>query len=97
MIDLEAKHLATVRGILLRHAPGLPVYVFGSRAKGRAKRFSDLDLAVVTDQPMDGSALARLHEAFDDSDLPIMVDLVDWNRSTPEFRMLAGPLTPLDA
>lgn len=96
MIDLDPKHLATVRGILHSTAPGLQVYAFGSRARGRAKRFSDLDLALSSEQPIEWKTLARLREAFEESDLPISVDLVDWNQATPAFRDHAGPLIALD-
>ena len=96
MIDLDAGHLATVRGILQSAAPGLQAFAFGSRARGHAKRFSDLDLALSSTQPIEWRTLARLREAFEESDLPITVDLVDWNQTTPAFRDHAGPLIPLD-
>ena len=44
MIDLSPVHLATVRAVLLRSVPGVPVYALGSRATRRARKFSDLDL-----------------------------------------------------
>jgi len=46
-IDLKAGHLALVRAILCAHLPkGAKVWVFGSRATGKARRGSDLDLAI---------------------------------------------------
>ena len=48
MRDAEA---AIVRGILLRHLPGRArAFVFGSRAHGGARRYSDLDLALEWDR-----------------------------------------------
>ena len=93
MIDLSPAHLATVRAILLRDAPGVPTYVFGSRATGRARKFSDLDLALLPEQALDWRVLARLREAFEESDLPITVDVIDWSQASPEFRKRVGPLT----
>lgn len=95
MIDLDAKQLATVRGILQSEAPGIAAFAFGSRARGCAKRFSDLDLALASDQAIAWRTLARLREAFEESDLPITVDVVDWSQTTAAFRKHAGPLTPL--
>ena len=95
MIDLSPAHLATVRAILLRDAPGVPVYAFGSRATGRARKFSDLDLALLPNQALDWRVLARLREAFEESDLPITVDVIDWTQAGPEFRKRVGLLTEL--
>lgn len=87
-LDLSAAQMRIVREILARHAAGLTVWAFGSRARGHAKPYSDLDLAVITDQPM---ALARhtaLADAFEQSDLPWRVDVVDWATTDEPFRRL---------
>lgn len=47
MLDVEPRHLDEIRRILAARAPGLEVRAFGSRAKGKPKPYSDLDLAVV--------------------------------------------------
>lgn len=52
VLDIAPEHLRIVRSILARHAPGYPVWAFGSRARGEAKPYSDLDLAIITDQPL---------------------------------------------
>ena len=95
MIDLSPAHLATVRALLLNNAPGVPVYAFGSRVTGRARKFSDLDLALVPEQALDWRVLARLREAFEESDLPITVGVIDWTQAGPEFKKQVGPLTAL--
>ena len=46
MLDLTNSDLRIVHGILARSAPGVNVLVYGSRVKGSAKKFSDLDLAL---------------------------------------------------
>ena len=56
---------------------GVKVWVFGSRACGAAKRSSDLDLALEGPAKLDRKLLAALENAFEDSDLPYTVDLVD--------------------
>lgn len=67
-----------VREILRRHLPpGTRVFVFGSRAAGRVKPWSDLDLSIEANEPISFIALATLREAFDESDLRWKVDLVD--------------------
>jgi len=90
MIDLAPEHLALVRRILATRLPGLEVRVFGSRVTGRARRTSDLDLALMTQAPLDLLVLADLRDAFSESDLPMRVDLVDWSTTAPAFRRIIG-------
>jgi predicted nucleotidyltransferase len=78
--------LEIVREILRRHVPGREVWAFGSRAKGKARLFSDLDLAVLGDQPLALSIRADLAEDFSESDLPFKVDIVDWATTSERFR-----------
>ena len=86
MIDLSPNHLRTVRQILAEHVPACEVRAFGSRVTQSAKKYSDLDLAVVGVTALDRNTLARLKEAFEDSDLPILVDVLDWQEISPSFR-----------
>ncbi|MDE2766057.1 MAG: nucleotidyltransferase domain-containing protein, partial [Chloroflexota bacterium] len=46
-------------------------------------RYSDLDLAVVGEEPLPRPALSRLREAFEESNLPMRVDVLDW-RAIPD-------------
>ena len=79
-IDLPANHRRLVLDILRSHLPrSTQAWVFGSRATGRARRYSDLDLAIDAGRRLTLDETARLSEAFSDSDLPYRVDLVDWH------------------
>ncbi len=86
MIDVAPKHLEMVLALLSNYLPGCEVRVFGSRFSGAAKPYSDLDLAVVGQNRLDGRVLAELKEAFQESELPFRVDLLDWNAISDEFR-----------
>ena len=86
MIDLSPNHLKTVRKILAEQVPACEVRAFGSRATWSAKDYSDLDLAVVGVTALDRSTLARLKEAFEESDLSIQVDVLDWNGISQSFQ-----------
>lgn len=85
-LQLDDQSLAEVRKILDDLAPKLKVWAFGSRATGTAKRFSDLDLVLEGEEPVAYATIAKLKHAFSESDLPIKVDVVDWNALDPEFR-----------
>jgi type I restriction enzyme S subunit len=85
-IDVRPAHWEIVREILARHVPDREVWAFGSRAGGSPKPTSDLDLAVIGEQPLDMNVLTDLADAFSESDLPWRVDLLDWAITGEAFR-----------
>jgi predicted nucleotidyltransferase len=90
MIDLTKTQLAAVLNILMEYAPECEARVFGSRYKGTAAKYSDLDLALVGKTKLEFSLLAKVSDAFEESDLPFRVDLLDWNAITPEFQKIVA-------
>ncbi len=87
-IDISPHHWAIVRDILQRRVLGHDVWAFGSRAKWTAKPYSDLDLAVMTEQPMPLAVSAALVDDFSESDLPWRVDVLDWATTGESFRKI---------
>ena len=86
-IDLPADHRRLVLDILRAHLPRrTKTWVFGSRVAGRARRYSDLDLAIDAGRRLTVDEIAELAEAFSDSDLPYKVDLVDWHNIDDRWR-----------
>jgi uncharacterized protein len=97
-IDLPADHRRLVLNILRANLPeSAQAWVFGSRATGRARRYSALDLAIDAGRRLTLDEIARLSEAFSDSDLPYKVDLVDWHDVDDRWRQIIAtervPLT----
>ena len=88
-IDLPAEHRSQVLDIIRRRLPEARVWVYGSRAKGRARRYSDLDL-MLDDQgrPISAAVMGNLDEDFDESDLPIIVEPA---RPGADRRQVPGP------
>lgn len=85
-IDVTPAQWAIITTILSAHVPERAVWAFGSRSTGRAKPYSDLDLAIIDEVPLGLSRLAALAEAFSESDLPWKVDVVDWATTSEAFR-----------
>jgi type I restriction enzyme S subunit len=85
---LDVTELAIVRAILVRHVPDAVVWVFGSRATGQSKKYSDLDLCIKASHPLDLDVMSALAESFSESDLPWKVDLVDWYSISDVFRAI---------
>ncbi|WP_428490324.1 nucleotidyltransferase family protein [Rhodopila sp.] len=75
-IDIRPDLWRNVRDILTRHVCGHEVWAFGSRAMGKAKPYSDLDPAIITDTPLPLLISARLADDFppDDSRRAEVVD-----------------------
>jgi predicted nucleotidyltransferase len=60
--------------------------LFGSRARGDARRASDIDLALVGAQSFSPDELARARDALENSRIPFRVDLVDYSTASPTLR-----------
>lgn len=85
-LHLTADELSEVRAILKHCLPAdVTVRAFGSRAGGKPKPWSDLDLSLEASEPLSLSVLAALREAFSESALPWKVDLVDYRTASAEF------------
>jgi type I restriction enzyme S subunit len=82
-IDVELKDLKIVKSIFARHLPYKQVWAYGSRVKWTATHTSDLDCIVfgATD-----SEIADAKEAFDESDIPFEVQLLNWENIPEDFR-----------
>ncbi len=86
-LHLPERYLQMVLAILQAHLPDAEVWAYGSRVNGDYYEASDLDLVVR--QPEDLSFkqlnLGEVIEAFSESNLPIIVQLVDWARIPSDF------------
>jgi len=96
-IDLPPGHRQLVLDVLRANLPHpAKAWVFGSRATGRARRYSDLDLLIDAGRRLTFDETAKLADAFSDSDLPYRVDVVDWQTIDDRFRaLIAGERVPL--
>jgi predicted nucleotidyltransferase len=90
VIDISPGHLEIVKSILAEIVPDDKVYVFGSRAAsgGTLKKHSDLDLAIKGIGIVGKKIMRRLATAFEESDLPFRVDIVDLNATKENFRAI---------
>ena len=77
-IQLSDRHKAIVDAIFARQGERIgKIKVFGSRATGRARPASDLDLVVFPPAPP--KELGNLRIELEESDLPIFVDVIAWD------------------
>ncbi len=85
---LDDHCLPVVRKTLKGHLPRNTVWAFGSRAGGTPKPHSDLDLVNIEPPAVTQATLSLLKLAFEESDLPIRVDIVLFSELDPSFREL---------
>jgi uncharacterized protein len=88
MIDTIHPDIAIASRIVRAHLAGrnVDVRLFGSRARGDARTWSDIDLAVKSHTPLAVDVLPALREALDESSCLLNVDVVDWNDADPALR-----------
>lgn len=79
-LQLEPEQLTLIRDLVQSVVPGASVAVFGSRATGRARPFSDVDLLITRPATLTWQQRVDLHDAFEASTLPFRVDLVEAGR-----------------
>ena len=86
VIQLAPLHLQAIQSILARQVPQAQVFAFGSRVNGTPRKYSDIDLAIALPEPLGLRKLRQLKDAFEDSDLPICVDIVEWSLADADFK-----------
>ncbi|MCP9440453.1 MAG: nucleotidyltransferase domain-containing protein [Nitrospira sp.] len=86
LVERKAREVAST---LLVSEPRVKLFLFGSRATGRAGVRSDIDVGIDLGHPMVPEVLAAVRDAFDD--LPILqkVDVVDFSSVDEAFRAVA--------
>ena len=88
-LDLNPCHLALIDALLDRLVPGLEVWAYGSRVNGSSHAGSDLDLVLRNPQDLSSPStrLSELRAALTESNLPILVDVLDWALLPESFRL----------
>ena len=87
-MDVAVHDLAEVRRMVLEGLAGyaVSVYLFGSHARGTARRTSDIDVAILPFESIPPWVLSALRGALEESHVPYQVDLVDLSMADPAFR-----------
>jgi hypothetical protein len=80
--------LDLARAIIRTHLPAeaADLILFGSRARGDARHWSDVDVAISPRRPLPTGLLARTREALEESSLLLNVDLVNLEEASPALR-----------
>lgn len=84
---LPEQYYTQVCTLLQQYIPHARVLAYGSRVKGDCYEASDLDLvAQLSEQEKKQYVLGDLRDAFSESNLPIMVQILDWDAIPESFQ-----------
>ena len=86
IIYVQIEHIHMLAEILAKHLPDREVWAYGSRVNGRARKYSDLDLVIMGDEPLNEVTRFLLKEDLSESWLPFIVHVKDWHLIPPEFQ-----------
>lgn len=87
MIDLEQEYIDFIKQTVASCMKDFKLYIFGSRAKNRAKKYSDIDIAIDSKE-LTPKVKSKLEFLFENSLLPYEVDVIDLNNITENFKEL---------
>ncbi len=82
-LDLGEKYISFIKETIGSVLPDVEIFIYGSRTQGKAKKYSDVDIALNGDVPFDD--LLKIRGLFEDSTFPYKVDVVDLNSLKPDF------------
>ncbi len=87
-LNLVPEDLVRVQTLLTVYAPDAEVWAYGSRVNGLGHAASDLDLVLrnPSDLLQRQPHLEDIRAAFSESNLPFLVDVLDWARIPEAFR-----------
>ncbi len=86
---VDKHNLEIINNILHEHVPHCEVWAFGSRVHGHNfKKFSDLDIAVISENKIPASIISSLEEDFIESYLPFKVDVIDFATINDDFKKI---------
>lgn len=82
---LKPRYLDMLLEIFRNYCPNAEIWAYGSRINGEAHEASDLDLVVKSFNDSSKN-IYELKELVNNSDIPIIVDILDYNNIPESFQ-----------
>lgn len=91
MSSLDEKTVGEIKDILFRfiNPKKVKAFIFGSRALGNARKFSDVDIGLRGKSEIPLGIKSAMEEAFEESDIPFTVDVVNFSSVSDRFAEVA--------
>jgi len=88
LFGLSDRTTSTLNSIFQKYPGVKQAVLYGSRAKGKFRTGSDIDISLKTDDSFTHTDLLRIGNDFDESDMPYFVDVSIYDRlSNPDLKM----------
>ncbi len=84
--NIKDKYKNIFLDIIHKELPNCKVYLIGSRARSTNRPGADIDLVLDNQKPIYSRTLTHLYINIEDSDIPLFVDLVDFNTASDDFK-----------
>ena len=84
---LSSKTINIINSVFLKYPGVKQAILYGSRAKGKYRTGSDIDISIKADDSFSRTDLLNIGNDFDDSDLPYFVDVSIYDKlSNPDLK-----------
>ena len=85
MKGVSEEELKIIESIIASYKKKYDFFAYGSRVKGNFRELSDLDIMIMGNNPININDIEELKEKFDNSQLPYIVNFVDFSSLTESF------------
>lgn len=82
-LDLQDKYVSFIKKTVADVLPNVEIFIFGSRTQGKARKYSDVDIALKGNVPF--TDLLKLKNLFEESTFPYKVDIIDLDNINEKF------------
>ena len=93
---LDPQTAAQIKTIIRKHLPdpAYKIFVFGSRAEGdKHRKFSDVDVGILGPTQLEFMTKFNIEEDLENSDIPYLVDVIDFSKVNSKFKEIALSVT----
>jgi predicted nucleotidyltransferase len=67
----------------------ITIILFGSRARGKFNRFSDIDIGIIPNDKLDNKKITLLKDSLENMNIPYTIDIVDLSKVSNAFKQKA--------
>ena len=77
-IGLNLDEISKIQNIFLKHFAVKKVVIYGSRARGDNKKYSDVDLCIIHHKPIEIIIISQIKEDLDNIQIPYFVHVIEF-------------------
>ncbi|MCB9492722.1 MAG: nucleotidyltransferase domain-containing protein [Epsilonproteobacteria bacterium] len=87
---VQQKYKDKIIRVLSALFPDAKIYLYGSRAKGTHREWSDIDLALDAGKKLERVDVGEARDMFQESNIPYKISVVDFNGVSQDFKQEIG-------